>query len=694
MFRIEALTHATYPMSDFIMSDYLQPSGPTRDPFRTVPPFPEDVTRTGVLSGILDAAGEAIVVVDSGLIIRHYNPAAEKLFGYPAGVVVGKRLSVLDRPMVTEPGSPPPPRVSPPETVFATGRPTPRATFGLTDAERAVQWVVMTAAPLDVRDGKPRHVALIYENITARREAEKRVALHGQVIAQAADAILIIDQRGIVLEVNPAFTHLTGHSPNDIVGGSLRIIEHPERDKAVFRRMMEALVRGAVWSNRITHRRKEGGDVECIGTLSPLTGPDGRVTGFAYMLRDMTRIADMERRMITSQKMEAIGTLAGGIAHDFNNLLHTISGYTELAMRDPDPATRGYLKNVLGACERAESLVRRILAFSRRDDRPRAALDIRSELEKSLDFIRVGLSPDTVLETRFECDGEYVLGDPTEIQQVAINLLTNARQALGPGAGTISLELRRIDIGQSNRGVKSSLTFGPYVEIVVADTGGGIPGEILDRIFEPFFTTKPVNEGTGMGLAIVHSVVASMNGDITVNSAADTGTRFTIHLPVTVAPGADKSKPASKHKPETGTERILIVDDDSETTGMISDMLSALGYAITISNSPEDALAVVRERPDELDLVITDQNMPGTSGVKLAAQIREIRTDLPVLLCTGNADKELIDAAELAGVAHIMHKPVRLSAMSELIRTTLGRRTMRFSKSPFTRRNDGPRSKK
>jgi len=276
------------------MTDNTPPNGLPRSS-DSVPPF-VPVAGPEVLSGILDAAGEAVVVVDADMIIRHYNPAAERLFGYPAGVVIGKRFSVLDRPMVTESGAAPFPRLSPAESVFATGRPTPRVTVGLTDAERAVQWVVMTAAPLDIRDGKPGHVALLYENVTARREAEKRVALHGQVIAQAADAILVIDPRGIVLEVNPAFTHLTGYGERDIVGGSLRIIEHPERDRPVFRRMMEALVGGSVWSNRITHRRRDGEPVECIGTLSPLTGDDGRVNGFAYMLRDMTRIADMERR--------------------------------------------------------------------------------------------------------------------------------------------------------------------------------------------------------------------------------------------------------------------------------------------------------------------------------------------------------------------------------------------------------------
>lgn len=641
---------------------------------------------TKLLPLILDGMSEAMVVIDSDLIIRDYNSVAESLFGYPRSVVIGRRFSVLDRPMVLGDGDELAPENFPAMQALRTGEPTARTLIGLTDSESRVQWMRVCAIPWRETggEGAPTHVVVLYENVTARLEAEAQAALHSQVIGQAADSIMIIDSRGLVLEVNPAFSRLTGFGAGDIVGGSLRIIEFRDGDRAVFGQMIEALQRGEIWSNRIIHRRRDGSSVDCIGTLSPLYSPNGALNGFVYMLRDMSRIADMERRMMSSQKMEAIGTLAGGIAHDFNNLLHSISGYVELSLRDV-AGTRAarYLESALGACERAEGLVRQILTFSRREDRARHPVLLRHELEKAVDFVRITLPASVEITTELNCDDAAVLGDPTEICQVVINLLTNAYQALPGSAGRIGLTAGTIEITETNRGAKSNLTFGPYAQIVVTDTGKGIPPQIIERIFEPFFTTKPVNEGTGMGLSIVHGVVTSMQGDITVESHVGSGTRFSILLPLTRAP-SHSSRVADLARPERGSERVLLVDDEGNITSMVSEMLSGLGYTVTVCNSGESALELVRSNAGAYDIVITDQNMPRLTGVRLAALVHGIRPSLPVLLCTGNADKELMDKAEAAGVSHILHKPLRLTAMAGIIRSTLDRWERKITTpSPF-----------
>lgn len=623
-----------------------------------------------ILTLLLDGTEEAVVVIDAEMVIRGYNPAAERLFGYAHNVVLGKRFAVLDRPMTLEEGDDLPMACFPAMTALKTGRATDRMLIGLTDADHRVQWMRVRALPLCPAGATtPSHVAILYENVTARREAEMQAALHGQVINQAADAIAVIDSRGLVLEVNPSFTRLTGFASDHIVGGSLRIIEQREPGQSSFSHMMEALRRGEVWSNRIRHRRRDGAEVDCIGTLSPLYGPGGALNGFVYMLRDMSRIAEMERRMITSQKMEAIGTLAGGIAHDFNNLLHSISGYTELALREISGREEAYLRNVLGACERAEGLVRQILTFSRREERERRPVNVREELEKAANFVRVTLPASVKLSTDLDCGDLAVLGDATELHQVVINLLTNAYQALPDKSGDISIRAGMIDLTESNRGARSNLTFGPYVEIEVCDSGKGIPPAIIDRIFEPFFTTKPVNEGTGMGLSIVHGVITSMHGDISVRSRPGEGTCFTILLPVVPRrPDADESAPK---RPARGHERVLLVDDEGGITAMVSEMLSGLGYQVVVRDSGESALELLRANPEAFDILITDQNMPNITGAKLAALANNLRPSLPVLLCTGNADKDLLEKAEAAGVAHILHKPLRLSAIAGIIRSTL-----------------------
>ncbi len=636
----------------------------------SAPALPPELPAADLLALILSGTEEAVVVIDSEQIIRAYNAAAENLFGYSHSVVLGKRFAVLDRPMVLEEGDELPMACVPAMIALHSGRATDRMLIGLTDADHRVQWMKVRALPLpDRQTGAPSHVAVLYENVTARREAETQAALHGQVINQAADAIAVIDSRGLVLEVNPAFARLTGFSPENIVGGSLRIIEHRTSGAPTFGHMMESLRRGEVWSNRIDHRRRDGTTVDCLGTLSPLYGPAGALNGFVYMLRDMSRIAEMEKRMISSQKMEAIGTLAGGIAHDFNNLLHSISGYTELALRDARDSQENYLRNVLGACERAEGLVRQILTFSRREERERRPVNVREELEKAVNFVRVTLPATVRMTSEFTCEDAAVSGDPTELHQVVINLLTNAFQALPDKTGTISIRARTVDLTESNRGARSNLTFGPYVEIEVGDTGKGIPAAILDRIFEPFFTTKPVNEGTGMGLSIVHGVITSMQGDIAVRSRVGEGTCFTILLPVVKNEAA--ATPDEPRRPARGNERVLLVDDEGGITAMVSEMLSGLGYQVVVRDSGDSALELLRANPSAFDIVITDQNMPNITGVRLAAMVRGLRASLPVLLCTGNADRDLIEKAEAAGVAHILHKPLRLSAIAGIIRATL-----------------------
>ncbi len=640
--------------------------GPTGAAYAPVPSPAE-----AFFSHFADGLSDSVLILDETLTICAYNKASERIFGYPASLVLGKRVNILDRPMTLENGEHIPFSRFPGITALRSGRATEKIHISLTDSERNIHRVSLSAYPWSAAgDGHPTHVAVILADLTPLQLLTEHVDRLERVVNQAADAILILDERGIVREANPAFTRLTGIEAPEVVHGSLRLLEHKDRDRAAFSQMMEALVRGDVWSNRITHRSKQPDGIDCIGTLSPLYLKGGRLTGFVYMLRDMSHIVEMEKRLIRSQKMEAIGTLAGGIAHDFNNILHSISGYTELAFAaEGDTRVKGYLENVLAACERAGGLVRQILTFSRREERARKPVMIQSELEKAVKFIRVTLPATAEIQADIDCDDAAVLGDATELHQIIINLLTNAYQALKDGSGRISIVARCVNITQQSPGSRSSLNFGPYVSIVIRDNGKGIQAEIIDRIFEPFFTTKPVNEGTGMGLSIVHGIVSSMNGDISVESAPGAGTTFTLLLPRT--DGAIEETPHELHRQRRGSESVLVIDDEQVITDMIAEVLSALGYQVTVDNDPESALARFTENPAAFDIVISDQTMPRMTGLQLAEKMAAIRRDLPILLCTGNGDRDLTEKAREIGVAQLLHKPLRLSAITSIVRATL-----------------------
>jgi PAS domain S-box-containing protein len=378
----------------------------------------------------------------------------------------------------------------------------------------------------------------------------------------------------------------------------------------------------------------------------------------------------LEKQLHQAYKMESIGTLAGGIAHDFNNILSSIIGFTELSLDDADgnPELEDNLQEVYNAGKRAKDLVKQILAFARQTGEDVKPIQIDVIVEEVLKFIRSTI-PATIKINKHINSKSAIIGNQTQVHQILMNLCTNAAHSMEKEGGMLDVSLKDIDIDENFYNQSLQTAYGKYIEIAVSDTGSGIEPDIIDSIFEPYFTTKSLGEGTGMGLAMVHGIVESYNGKITVDSQLGKGTTFTIYLPVT---GKKKTHPLyNSVKLSSGTERILFVDDEVSLSKMGERILEGLGYSVTSRTSSVEALELFRSRPHDFDLVITDMTMPNMTGDRLAQELMAIKQDIPVILCTGYSKKISEAAASEIGIKAFIYKPIVKADLSKTVRKVL-----------------------
>ena len=379
----------------------------------------------------------------------------------------------------------------------------------------------------------------------------------------------------------------------------------------------------------------------------------------------------LETQLRQSQKMEAIGTLAGGIAHDFNNILGAILGYGELAQQQAAPGTplRRYMDNVMHAAERAKALVDRILGFSRSGLGERVPMNVQSVIEETLELLSASLPPGIRLETRLEAGDAAVIGDATYLHQVAMNLCTNALQAMERG-GVLSVVLERVDLNHQQVVSRGTLDPGSYVRLGVGDTGSGIPAGVLERMFDPFFTTKGVGQGTGLGLSLVHGIVTELGGAIDVKTKAGQGTCFAIWLPLTSEAGQPFI--TEPHElPRGNGEAVMIVDDERPLVTLAEEMLAELGYDPVGFPSSSDALRAFRAEPGRFDLVLTDEAMPDLVGTELASEIRKLGSTIPIILMSGHGGTQLEKRAAGIGVSEVLHKPLQRRDLAESLARVL-----------------------
>jgi len=412
--------------------------------------------------------------------------------------------------------------------------------------------------------------------------------------------------------------------------------------------------------SRVVHEQTEvsvdhqGGPLQIVGTV-----------------QDITERVQLEAQLTQLQKMEALGLLAGGIAHDFNNLLMVMLGNTEMVATrmTEDDKPRRQLRQVLAAGVRAKDLVQQILTFSRRTPPQRRPIQLHDLVKEALTFLRASC-PSTI-EIRHALDPSVgtVLADPTQVHQVLLNLGTNAVHAMRETGGVLEVRLEAVDV-EAAFASPHKLEPGRHVRLTVSDSGYGMSPGVMERIFDPFFTTKPAGEGTGMGLAVIQGIVTNHGGAVTVKSAPGRGATFEVYLPPAEMPGREDAGPPALAA-TGGTRRILFVDDEVALVEVGQEMLRGLGYTVMACTNPLEALEVFRAAPERFDLVITDQTMPVMTGDKLVAELRRIRPDIPLILCTGYSHTLSEEQARAIGVDAYLQKPLLAVDYDRAIRQVL-----------------------
>jgi PAS domain S-box-containing protein len=380
----------------------------------------------------------------------------------------------------------------------------------------------------------------------------------------------------------------------------------------------------------------------------------------------------LEAQLRQSQKMEAMGTLAGGIAHDFNNILGAILGYGEMAYQHAaaGSALRRYLDNVMHAAGRAKALVDRILGFSRSGLGERVPVNVQSVIEETLELLAASLPSGIRLEKTLQAGDAAVIGDATHLHQVAMNLCTNALHAMERG-GVLSVALERVELAEQRSLARGTLPPGAYLRFVVSDTGTGIAPAVLERMFDPFFTTKGVGEGTGLGLSLVHGIVAELGGAIDVATRPGEGTKFEIWLPIAGEAGRPVVE-AVGELPRGHGETVMIVDDERSLVALAKEMLAGLGYEPVGFESSAAALQAFQAEPQRFDLVLTDEAMPDLVGTELAHEIRRIQPTLPIILMSGHGGAQLAQRAAAVGAKEVLRKPLRGRDLAESLARVLG----------------------
>jgi PAS domain S-box-containing protein len=508
--------------------------------------------------------------------------------------------------------------------------------------------------------------------IRVRKTTEAR---YRQVVERAGDAILTLSPEGVLAAVNPAFERMTGWPPEECLGKPFTELIASADGQGRWRTFLDH--RGLRQSLELPLRQRNGQAVVVELNLAPVAGRDGDTLAVG---RDVTerreqdqRRARLEAQLRQSQKLEAVGTLAGGIAHDFNNVLTAIMGHAHLLQEDVPKKGRSAerVAEILKAGARARDVVRQLLTFARSQGQPRALTRFQDVVLEAVQLLRASVPSSVQMEANIDPDTPGVLADATQLHQVVVNLVTNAADAMRDHGGRLTLALGRLQLDSHAAARLPPLEPGPHVRLRVSDTGHGMDPGVLGRVFEPFFTTKPLGHGTGLGLAVVHTIVSDHQGRIALRSKPGEGTTVEVILPQATQPIV-VSEEATPEAPVRGNgERLLVVDDETAVLRVLAEQLQRLGYRVRTSTDPEEALETFSDDPDEFDLAITDLQMPGMSGVELAARFMSVRADLPVLLITGNRLAVEPHVLRAAGVRELVDKPFRLQDLSRAIRTAL-----------------------
>lgn len=623
--------------------------------------MPQDESRTGEvrLRAAVESAPSGLLMVDAHGRIVLVNREIERLFGYPREELLGQPVELLvpeglgkgHREFRAEFFT------SPQVRAMGAGR----DLYGRRKDGSQVP-VEIGLTPVVTDEGL--FVLSSVVDISARRRAEARFRA---AVESSPAGMVMVDSQGRIVLVNREVERMFGWDRDELLGQTIEILvperfrsNHPDYRTGFFQAPDARAMGGG---RDLFGLRRDGSELPVEIGLNPIETEEGTfvlasVVDISLRKQEERERVELERQLRQVQKMDAVGTLAGGIAHDFNNILGAIMGFGELLRSSvEEEQARRDLDELLAFTRRGKELVQRIQAFGKRKEGRRVPLTLEDPLREVASLVRSSFPPNLEIEYRVQPEVPRVLGDPTALHQVFMNLAVNAAQAM-PGGGRLAMEAEPLYVSDSRARAHPYLQEGHYVLVSVRDTGVGIDPEIQSRVLEPFFTTKPPGQGSGLGLAIVHGIVRELGGAVELESTPGEGTTVRVILPSVDLNGLEGPESAvGAELPQGRGRRILYVDDETGLAEVGRRRLEEVGYRVTLATDGEGALELFRKAPGEFDLVVSDYLMPGMNGLDLARAITGIRPELPVIMLTGYIDHLPETEVLAAGVTELLGKP-------------------------------------
>ncbi len=518
---------------------------------------------------------------------------------------------------------------------------------------------------------KPSGFLGVSRDISERRKKEMEIAKLALAIGQIDEGLVLTDSEGIIQYVNDSFEKMINLSRDKLIGQPLKKLRSGSVSYETGQDFLSSLPKKNPWKGKLIRKKTNGSAYQADVSLYPMKDAYGNLTNYIYIERDITHEMKLQEKFIEMQKMEALGTLSGGIAHDFNNILMPIIVNSEMLLWDlkNTDSEYAYLTQILDAARRGKDLVKQIVSYSRESKVEKKIIDLVAQIKESMKFLKASLPSFVKLDSEIKINEGKIDGNPSQIQQVLMNLCTNAADALGTEGGDIKISLSKTEFKTKEMLPERRMKTGLYLCLSVADSGPGIEPDNLDKIFDPFFSTKAPGKGSGMGLTVARKIVFDHNGTITVDNQLKKGAAFHVYLPC--SDGNFSEDEQKSDFLQGGSERILLIDDESVLVQSIKNMLEKMGYAVLGVTSSQEALNIFKSRPDDFDLIISDQTMPGLTGAQLAQEINRIRPSIPLVLMTGFSETCLPEESKRLGIDAYLIKPVSTKKLTTIIRKVL-----------------------
>ncbi len=615
---------------------------------------------------LVDKSPDAIMVLTDGRLV-YVNPAASELLkADQPEMLLGKSLAEVVSPdsktKVTEGIN----------EIRKTLRPMELHNEKFLRLDGSSFDVDIVGAPITYL-GRPS-IQIVARDITNRRFVQEQLRLQSAALNTAANAIVVTDRSGMIVWANPAFESLTGYSVSEAIGKEVgTLIKSGKQDKKFYKYLWDTILSGKIWHGELINRRKDGAHYTEEMTIAPVQDEKGEISHFVAVKQDITSRKSMEDQLLQAQKLEGIGQLAGGVAHDYNNILGVILGYAELLKRklnEQDPA-RMPVEAILTATKRGADLTKQLLAFAQKGAISPKVVDLNVSIENVRGMLHRIVGENLKLEFTPGKNVWNVKLDPSQLDQMLVNLATNARDAIVGGTGAINIATSNVIVDEAFAHNKVGFIPGEYALITFSDNGQGMDAKMLKRIFEPFFTTKPKGVSVGLGLATVYGIVKRANGAITVTSAPDAGTTFYIYLPRHTEQALMTAEEVVSDEALRANATVLLVEDQADLLELVKTSLEEYGYTVMTALSPDEALTFCEGYREPIHVLLTDVIMPGMSGRELSEKVSKLRPRIRTVFMSGYTENVLSPEGVIGEGVAFLQKPFTANELAKKIHGVL-----------------------